>query len=1267
MAETVAIELVKVIFEKLTDEALKPIIRSQGIHKELKELKSTLSRIQDLLHDASQKEVTDRTVKRWLTNLQHLAYDIDDVLDDLATEAMHRELTQEPGATTSKVRKLIPTCCTNISLTHRLSPKLDSINTKLQHLEKQKSDLGLIVKDEKPKNTSRTNETSLPDRSIVIGREVEKEKLLNKLLGDDGSSKENFSIVPIVGMGGVGKTTLARLLYNDTMVQSHFELHVWICVSDDFDIFKISKTMFQDVSKENKNFENLNQLHMALTNQLKNKRFLLVLDDVWHENENDWENLVRPFHSCAPGSRIIMTTRKEELLIKLGFDHLDRLKSLPHADALSLFALNALGVENFNSHTTLKPHGEAIVKKCAGLPLALKAIGRLLRARTNGEEWQEVLHSEIWNLENDDKIVPALRLSYHDLSADLKQLFAYCSLFPKDFLFAKEELVLLWMAEGFLNQSNTTKSLERLGHEYFEILLSRSFFQHAPNEESLFMMHDLMNDLATFVAGEHFLRFNNHMDIPKEALSKYRYMSFIRETYVSYNKFEAFKRARSLRTLLAVYVEYNWPWFYLSNKILVDLLPGLTLLRVLSLSGFEIDEVPEFIGSLKHLRYLNLSKTKIKELPESVGNLYNLQTLIIFGCSNLTKLPKSFIKLKKLRHFDIRDTPLLDTLPLGIGELKSLYTLTKIIIGGEDGFAITDLKRFKNLHGIISIEGLQRVKSITRGSEVNLSLKDITELELKWVDEFDGSQRGPIEKEVLNMLEPSRDRLKKLAIVSYGGIKLSNWVGDPSFHKLVNVSIRGCRKCTSLPPFGHLPSLKELFIQGMDEIKIIGSELPNTSIAFPSLEILRFDDMRKWEVWSTNNEALDAMFPCLRELQIENCPNLISISLEALPSLRVLVISECGDGVLRSLLRATQLVKELRIKSIGGLTNEVWRDVIKYLGAVEKLNLCRCNEIRYLCESKEEMSKVFVNLKELHVSECKDLVSLAEKEEEEEDNFGSNLLFSLRSLNIWDCDCMKHCYCPNSIENLDIRDCSSLTLVSFARTIGGAEKLKSLVIHGCKKLMEEINNTSMPRLEQIFISEWTNLKSITYLSTFNHLTLLAITDCPSIESFKLSNLTSLTKLVIVNCPSFCVSIHEGFWPPNLVGLSMGRLKRPISEWGPPNFPASLDDLRLISDTHVSNFSQLSHLLPSSLTSLYIFDFDELESLSMGLQHLTSLEHLFLYNCPKIIHLPETLLPSLLSLSISDCPKLEERCAGRGSHYWPRISHIACININVGHL
>ncbi|XP_022002882.2 putative disease resistance RPP13-like protein 1 [Helianthus annuus] len=1112
-------------------------------------------------------------------------------------------------------------------------------------------------------------------------------------------------------MGGVGKTTLARILYNDTLVKDHFELMAWVCVSDEFDIFKISQTIYESVATENKQFKDINQLQIALKEKLEGKRFLLVLDDVWNEKYEEWENLVRPFHSGATGSRVIMTTRKQQLLKKIGFNHLDHLDRLSHEDALSLLALHALDVDNFDSHATLKSQAEGIVKKCGGLPLALKAIGRLMRAKTEEEEeWNDVLNSEIWNLESADEIVPALRLSYHDLSTDLKRLFAYCSLFPKDILFEKEELVLLWVAEGYLNESDANKSPEGLGYECFEKLLSRSFFQRAPSGEPFFVMHDLMNDLATFVAGEYFLRFDNKMEMTEEALAKYRHMSFIREEYVGFQKFGAFEKARSLRTLLAVYVgvDHWWKDFYLSSKILVDLLPELPLLRVLSLRRFNISEVPDPICSLKHLRYLNLSETRITKLPENVGNLYNLQTLIVFGCGGLTALPKSFLKLKKLRHFDIRNTPLLEKLPLGIGELRNLQTLTKIIIGGDGEFSITELKGLKNLHGEISIEGLNKVQSSMHAREANLLLKGINKLELKWDD---GSIRETLEKEVLNELKPNSDKLEMLVVECYKGIEFPNWVGDSSFRRLVQVSLRGCKKCTSLPPLGRLPSLKELLIQGMNDVKVISLELSrSTDVTFPSLEILTFEDMSSWEVWSTNSEV---MFPCLQDLQITKCPNLIDVSLKALPSLRVLKIDGCGESVLRSLVQATSSTTILNIRSILGLTDEVWRGVIEYLGAVEELSIQHCDEIRYLWESDAEASKVLVNLKELKVSKCKKLVSIGEKEEDE-DNIGSNLLSSLRKLEIESCESMERLCCPNSIESLVIELCWSVRNVSFPRattTGGGGQNLKSLTINICGNL-ESINQLSnSTHLTSLSISFCKNLELFSDLHQLSNLTRLYITSCESIESFpnlqlpnltnlevnfcenmkafgdlqlpnliswsmhecenlesfpdlQLSNLTMLKEMDISRCPMLDASFPRGLWPPNLDSLVIGGLKKPISEWGNQNFPPSLVYLTLCSEPDVRNFSQLSHLFPSSLTYLDITGFDNLESLSWGLQHLTSLQHLSIWDCPKVNDLPETLLPSLLSLSISDCPKLKERCEGRGSHYWPRISHIPCIDIRI---
>ncbi|CAH1412449.1 unnamed protein product [Lactuca virosa] len=1210
MAEIVLSAFLTVVFEKLASEALKKIARAKGIDSELKKLKRSLDQIQDLLNDASQKEIANKAVKRWLNGLQHLAYDIDDLLDDLATEAMHRELTDESGASTSMVRKLIPTCCTNFSLSSRMHRKLDNITITLQELVEEKNNLGLSVKCESRKQTTRRLQTSLIDASSVVGREADKDALLHKLREDEQSDR-NFSIVPIVGMGGVGKTTLARLLYDEMQGKAHFELKAWVCVSDEFDIFNITKIIFQSIGGGNEEFKDLNLLQVALKEKISKKQFLIVLDDVWSESYADWEILERPFLAGAAGSKIIMTTRKMSLLTQLGYDQPYHLSVLSRDNALSLFCQHALGKSNFDSHPTLKPHGEGIIEKCDGLPLALIALGRLLRTKTDEEEWKQLLNNEVWKSGKVDEIVPALRLSYSDLSASLKLLFAYCSLFPKDYVFNKEELILLWMAEGFFHPSTTSKSMERLGLEGFEDLLSRSFFQHAPDDKSLFVMHDLMNDLAKSVAGDFFSRLDIGMkkELPKEALEKHRHMSFVCEYCMLYKRFEAFKGARNLRTFLGVYagIKESWRTFYLSNKVLDDLLHESPLLRVLCLSDLSINEVPDSIGSLKHLRYLNFSRTEITHLPDSVCNLYNLQTLIVSSCTSLKKLPESFVKLKNLRHFDMRDTPHLKKMPVGILELKSLQTLYGIIIEGDNGFSIRDLKDLKNLQGKISIKELEKVQGSMHAQEANLSEKKLSELELEWSDVFDNSRKERLEKDVLNVLKPCSDTLKELKIVSYGGIEFPSWVGNPSFGRLTRVSISGCKKCTSLPLLGQLPSLKQLVIEGMDEVKVVALEFLGTNgLPFPSLENLTFRDMKGWEAWSTNNNGVlvDTTFPCLQELRIESCPNLFRVSLGALPSLRVLGVDGCGHEVLRSLVQAGSSITKLDISSISGLNDQVWGGVKEHLRAVEEVSIRGCDEIRYLWESEAEASKAFVNLRKLEVHNCSNFVSLGEKEK---DNCGSNLT-SFTTLTVRDCKGLEHCSCPNSLKSLRIVLCEKEFLV-------GQEKTKTLI------------SSSILMLESVSISQWPNMKSITELSSFHHLRVIYVSQCPNMESFpdqELPKLNVLINLTIVFCQSLDVSFSGGLWPPKLCSLSIGGLKKPISEWGPQTFPTSLVNLTLIGgqSEDVSNFSQLSHLLPSTLTSLRIEEFEKVESVSMGLQHLTSLQSLFIYKCPKTIDLPE---------------------------------------------
>ncbi|XP_076891065.1 putative disease resistance RPP13-like protein 1 [Bidens hawaiensis] len=1268
---------ITVLFEKLASGDLIRLARSAGIYSELNKWSSTLTQIQAVLVDAGQKHIEQKSIQLWLNKLQHLAYEIDDILDDLATEAMRQRLSRESDAgtssSTSKVLKFIPTKFHALKYGHKMSSKLDEITTKLRDLVEEKNLLGLShinVESSKRVISRRMNETSLVVESKIIGREGDKEALLGKLLGGESSSSQTHqkvSVVSIVGLGGIGKTTLAQLLYNDEKVKKYFKLKVWVCVSDEFDVLNITIAICQAVGVGYQDSANLNLLQEALKEKLSKKRFLLVLDDVWNEKYSDWELLQRPFTEGAPGSKILVTTRKTIVASAMDSVQIYPLELLSYQEALSLFALHAKGEQNFNVNQTLILHGEDIVKKCGRLPLALRTLGRVFRTKSGYEEWDELLNSEIWNLDKENEILPALRLSYYDLPPHLKQIFAYCCLFPKDYIFEKDALILLWMAEGFLDKPNRDRPLEILGDEYFEELVSRSFFQHSTKFNSQYTMHDLISDLATSVAGEFFLMLDDKMDAydGNKALERLHYLSFIRKRYQPSKTFKALQRTRRVRTLLAMsarplrYQEI----FFISSKILVELIPQLQLLRVLSLANYAIKEVPQSIGSLKHMRYLNFSSTSITSLPEQVGDLHNLQSLLLSHCYQLSSLPNSIVKLINLRHLDITGTQNIKKMPSGLGGLTSLRTLSRVIIGGSGECILRDLKNLVHLRGLLSIEGMQNVKDTFHAKEANLQQKKgISDLQMEWNDVFDDYRNEKTEFNVLEGLRPF-EKLTSLEIAYYMGTKFPSWVGDSSFICLIQLTLRGCRSCTCLPTLGHLPSLQKLFVQSMDGLKSLGSELlrPSNSIkdvAFPSLKILEFKDMKCWEEWSTSGGDKAELFPCLRMMLKLNCPKLDVVAMEFIPSLQVLCVEGCSFAVLRTMVSVSSSITRLTMNNINGLT-QLHGEVLEHLKAVESLRVSLCDELIYLWESEAVAYAILVNLKSLELTKCKNLVSLGEKEA----NLGIITEY-FREVRIKECPRLESYKCLSSIEKLVIWNCRSVTSFTFPKMDDLRSSLKYLGIGPCDNV--EVNWLLMPSLESLSIYEMRNLRLFPE-GCLVHLTTLQIYDCDKIESIPdngygflpclclrnlminncenlksfphehLQSLTSLKRIEIYKCPSLDESFPCGVWPPNLTTLKIGELKKPVSKWGLQNFPTSLVSLWLDgdgeNDSGVVSFANLTFLLPSSLTQLHIYYFKELESVSDGLQHLTSLQHLSIYGCPKLRDLTETLLPSLSSLTL----------------------------------
>ncbi|CAH1440704.1 unnamed protein product [Lactuca virosa] len=859
----------------------------------------------------------------------------------------------------------------------------------------------------------------------------------------------------------------------------------------------------------------------------------------------------------------------------------------------------------------------------------------------HSDKWEELLKSEIWDIDDGNKILPALKLSYYHLPPHLKQLFAYCSLIPKDYVFDKNKLVVLWMAEGFLSQSKGNKSMENLGHEYFEELKSRSFFQQSTNDELGYTMHDLINDLATSFAGEFSFRLDGEMDVSdvtNETFEKFRHFSLVGLRSGSYRKLNGLERAKHLRTFLLMSVSWRNDNFL--DKFLDKLLPGLQFMRVLSVVSLntnryiyqQVTKVPESIGSLKHLRYLNFSYTKITCLPEQVSDLYHLQSLLVHHCKELSSLPRSFAKLINLRHLDISDTPNLNKLPLGIGGLMSLQTLPKVFIEEGYGFKISDLKGLSDLQGQLSIIGLDKVVNPIQAKDANLHQKKGLEvLEMEWSDNvFDESRDETIEYEVLKELRP-HPKLKIFKILYNKGTRFPGWVGDPTFDQLTELTLYGCRS-THLPTLGCLGSLRTLIVESMSEVKTVGFEFhaPTNSvigITFPSLEVLKFEDMQSWQRWSINSgdrHGTRRSFPRLHEISISSCPELAEVSIGLIPSLQVLYIEECSEEVLKGMVGVSSSLVELKIWDVKGLIQLHGEDLM-HLGALEHLNINSCDELRYLWERESEAWQSLVSLQKLEVSCCKKLVASAEK-----DITCGITMESLKLVMFIICETLESYSCPNSVERLEIRHCDSLTSLTFSAVQDHASPLTESIVSDCDNISPEKDFGFLPR---------------------SHLTSLEISGCKNLNSFPhehFQSLTSLEELSIEVCPSMDYSFPCGVWPPKLRKLRIGCLNKPMSEWGPQNFPTSLVQLNLygknsevvsfvvahdVRNTITTPSSSSSFLLPPSLVSLQLTDFKDVESFSGVLPHLTCLKRLDIFSCPKITDLKITSGPSNLTITV----------------------------------
>ncbi|XP_059652640.1 putative disease resistance protein At3g14460 [Cornus florida] len=704
------------------------------------------------------------------------------------------------------------------------------------------------------------------------------------------------------------------------------------------------------------------------------------------------------------------------------------------------------------------------------------------------------------------------------------------------------------------------------------------------------------------------------------------------------------------------------------------MLPSLRCLRVLSLSRYQISELPQSIKNLIHLRYLDLSYTKIKQLPKSVTTLCNLQTLDLSYCKDLTELPVNMEKLTNLRHLDIRETRLTE-IPTQMSRLKDLQHLTNFVVGKDGGSRISALKNLCQLRGKLHILGLENVTSGSDASKANLKGKEHLEvLELEWSGDTNDSQK---EKEVLDQLQPHA-RVKDLSIINYGGTNFPDWLKRVhSFQNIVSLKLIMCANCYFLPSIGQLRSLKHLRIAGMKEIMEVGREFYGDASSssclikpFQSLETLSFDDMLEWEEW----HALGAgEFSCLLELSLVNCPKLIGELPNHLPCLRKLKISGCQQLLSIQVALLLQGLSSLQKFEVSGMPN------LKEL----PLELCGLSNLRSLeikeCSFLEPALEMGLPpmLKTLKIDRCESLksvtIALSSSEGMKMNTMHINNI-GLEELRIFDCSSLLQLSFPigvlppPSLKILDIYNCSSLefplpleeTSIKVLRirsscdllkslSLGFFPKLRSLEIRECINFetFSSIPNGELQNLTKLIVCNCNNLKSLPHQmhTLLPSLQELRIKECPEVESFPDGGLPSnLTTLEIHNCEK----------------LMKGRMG-----WGLQALP-SLSKFTIAGEYKevLESFPE-EWLLPTALTFLNIRHLPNPKSLNhKGLPHLTSLKVLFIIQCPKLQLLPEgQLLNNLSGLKIKNCPLLKPRCQKEKGEDWPKISRIRLIGLD----
>nr|XP_019707753.1 putative disease resistance protein RGA3 [Elaeis guineensis] len=904
--------------ERLVELVKKEVDMLLGVPGEITKLKDELRMINKVLADAERRSISDEAIDDWIKQLKDFMYDADDILDLCRIEA---DKCGEGSSSTSSVCFPFPllSCFRKPLVAHEFGTKLRELNMRLEKISRRGFEFSLQISSPiKQEVTSQKSRKTSPVGEIdIVGSEIEEHTrcLVDLLVKDD--RRRNILVFAILGAGGIGKTTLAKRIYNDPMIQEEFSVKKWVCVSQDFDDITLLKDIYDGIKDDLAGDQSKSWLEPKVESSLGGKKLFLVLDDVW--TAKVWCDLLcNTLKNCAAGSRILVTTRNEQIAMQMSAVKIHHVNKLSLGDSWILLCKKVAltGEEGEIQH--LKDTGMEIVKKCDGLPLAIKAVaGVLCMKERTGRAWNRVLESTAWSTSGlPEEVKGALYLSYEDLPSYLKQCFIYCSLFPEDHTLNMHYITQLWIAEGFVKAEGSS-TMEETAKEYYRELIMRNLLQ--PYDTYACQMHDLLHCLARYMARDDSSVVTRvHKIGSSNGPMKLRRV-YVTDSGITDNRMkeilDVFIKQNSLRTLIWTGSLMSETWInVIFNKLsrlrvldvsfsaiqrLPPSLDNLIHLRYLNISYTKISMIPETIGNLRNLQGLDISHTKITAIPETIGNVRTLQYLKMQNCRYLSRLPNNIVNLHNLMSLDLDFTKVVG-MPAGLGRLQNLHTLREFSPPSNrtEGWCTIEELRSLSCLTDLSIGRLERVSSRSEARVAELRNKPkLTSLRLHCTPDLQPSEeemRGI--EEMFEELDPPPS-LERLWIEYYFGREFPKWMVETSsstsilFPNLRRLNLYGCRYCERLPPCGLLPNLEDLDIWNAESVTDVGPEfsvgtsstssgggraaVDTSKYAFPKLKFLQFLRMPNWQEWHWD-KGTQAM-PCLKYLYLVNCPKLMSL------------------------------------------------------------------------------------------------------------------------------------------------------------------------------------------------------------------------------------------------------------------------------------------------------------------------------------------------------------------------------------------------------